>query len=267
MTCPIAKTTTVALRVRPAADFAITRIAPKLDKLGQSLRATAALLELEPVEIRVERWSDLDVGKGMGSSTADIVAAARALAAVAGRPLSTAELAKIATSIESSDGSMHPGMVAFNQKTGHVLEEFSWWPQFRIIMITPAQVLSTESAAFTGKEKLGRRFDEILNQLRAAAVNRDARAFALAASRSARLNQRFVPNPCYPLFADRLDELGAVGLNVGHTGTLLGLLFDARDPGGPPGGVHRAAEDPAHPAEVGECRDHPHPAEPGLRPR
>jgi L-threonine kinase len=229
VTCPISKSATVTVTVRSAPEFSISQIDPKLSKLGQSLRATAALLELEPLEIRVEHWSDLDIGKGMGSSTADIVAGARALAAVAERPLSSADLGKIATSIESSDGSMYPGIVAFNQKNAHVLEEYVWWPQFVVCMITPPQIFNTESAVFTGKDKFGQEFDKILAKLHDATKTRSIQDFADAASSSAQLNQRFVPNPYYALIEDRINDFGAVGINVGHTGTVLGLLFDADD--------------------------------------
>jgi L-threonine kinase len=229
VTCPIAKTATVTVTVRAAPEFAITQIEPGLGKLALSLRRTSDLLELEPLEVRVERWSDLDAGKGMGSSTADIVAAARALASACDRTLSPGQLAEIATSIESSDGSMYPGLVAFNHKTGDVLERFSWWPQFVIVMITPAQAFNTESADFSGKHKLGQQFDDILESLRTAAADRDTAAFARAATESARINQRFVPNPLHALLEDRADGLGALGVNVGHTGTVLGLLFDAAD--------------------------------------
>jgi L-threonine kinase len=229
VTCPIAKTATVTVTARPAPEFTVTQIDPGLSKLAQALRQTSILLELEPLEVRVEHWSDLDIGKGMGSSTADIVAASRALAEVADRTLSAEQLARIATSIESSDGSMYPGLVAFNQKTGDVLEQFEWWPQFVILMITPLQVFNTESADFSGKEKFGDQFDEILDRLRTAASQRDALAFAAAATRSASINQQFVPNPYYAVLEDRIDGFGALGINVGHTGTVLGLLFDAAD--------------------------------------
>ncbi len=229
VTCPISKSATVTVTARPAPEFTITQIDPALSKLARALRQAAMLLELEPLEIRVERWSDLDIGKGMGSSTADIVAASRALAAVTDRDISAWQLARIATSIESSDGSMYPGLVAFDQKTGRVLERFAWWPQFVIVMITPQQVFNTESADFSGKEKHGAEFDELLDGLRAAARQRDSLAFAGAATRSAVINQRFVPNPYYAMLADRVESLGALGINVGHTGTVAGLLFDAAD--------------------------------------
>jgi L-threonine kinase len=229
VTCPIAKSSTVTVTVRPAPELTITQIESGLSKLAQSLRQTSLLLELEPLEIRVEHWSDLDIGKGMGSSTADIVAGARALAATADRTLSPRQLAKIATSIESSDGSMYPGIVTFNQKAGNVLQQFSWWPQFVVLMVTPPQIFNTESANFGGKEKLGKEFDQILQDLDVASSEHDAKAFADAATYSARLNQRFVPNPYFALLEDRVADFGALGINVGHTGTVLGLLFDADD--------------------------------------
>ena len=229
VTCPISKTATVTVTVRPAREFTITQIGSGLSKIAQSLRQTSILLDLEPLEVQVEHWSDLDIGKGMGSSTADIVAASRALAAATGRTLTPAELAKLATSIESSDGIMYPGLVAFNHKTGDVVEQFSWWPQFVVLMITPPQQFNTESADFSGKQKFGAQFDEIVSDLRGAAARRDAAAFAKAATQSASINQRFVPNPYHSLIANRLDEFGALGINVGHTGTVLGLLFDASD--------------------------------------
>ena len=229
VTCPIAKTATVTVTARQAAEFSITQIDPGLGKMARALRQTAGLLELEPLELRVEHWSDLDVGKGMGSSTADIVAAARALAAVADRTLSPQQLADIATSIESSDGSMFPGLIAFNQRTGQVVEKFAWWPQFVIVMVSPPQVFNTESADFSGKEKLGDEFDEILGNLRAAASRCDTRVFAEAATRSASINQRFVPNPYHATLQDRVEGLGGLGINVGHTGTVVGLLFDAAE--------------------------------------
>src|ERR1700684_4064111 len=102
---------------------------------------------------------------------------------------------------------MYPGLVAFNQKTGEVLERFAWRPQFVILMITPPQVYNTESADLPGKQKSGARFDEILDSLRAAALRRDTSAFADAATLSASINQRFVPNPPHPLLRDKLRDL------------------------------------------------------------
>lgn len=230
VTCPIEKSSTVSVALTRAQAHVVSQLSPGRNKLELALLRTAEYLGIEPCEMRVAHWTDLDVGKGMGSSTADIVAAARALGAAVGRDLNSAELASIAVGIESSDGSMFPGIVAFCQKKGTLLRRYSWWPQFLVVMLNPAKQLNTESADFEGKLALGAEFDEILAQLKAADQNRETLPFAQAATKSARLNQSFVPNSYFSILEDRFEDLGALGINVGHTGTLVGLLFDAADP-------------------------------------
>ncbi len=230
VTCPIEKSSTVSVTLSPAREFRVLRSTEQLDKVELSLLRTATYLDVEPCEIRVAHWTDLETGKGLGSSTADVVAAARAIAAALGRQLNATELASIATSIESSDGSMHPGLVAFDQKSGSVLRRYTWWPQFLIVMVVPMKVLNTESVDFSGKPNLGVEFDEILASLDVAANERNPLGFAEAASRSATLNQRFVPNPYHALLESRLEQMGALGINVAHTGTAVGVLFDAEQP-------------------------------------
>ena len=93
----------------------------------------------------------------------------------------------------------------------------------------PAAGFQYRISGFSGKEKYGTEFDEILSGMWDAATRHDALAFADAATRSARINQRFVPNPFHALLEDRIGEFGALGINIGHTGTVAGLLFDAAD--------------------------------------
>jgi uncharacterized protein involved in propanediol utilization len=58
-----------------------------------------------------------------------------------------------------------------------------------------------------------------------AIVERSITAFAEQSTRSAALNERFLLNPYARNLTDRLEEFGALGVNVGHTGTVCGLLF------------------------------------------
>jgi L-threonine kinase len=231
VTLPIEKSSTVSVTLNRASEFKVSQIGPGSGKLEKSLLSAAAYLDIEPCEIRVAHWTDLTPGKGMGSSTADIVAAARALGNAVGRELNSAELASIAVGIESSDGTMYQGIVAFNQKKG-LLYRFNWYPQFIVVMITPPKQFNTESARFEGKESLGVEFDEILANLKEAAANKDVVSFAEFSTRSARMNQKFVPNPYFAILEEKYKDFGALGVNVAHTGTLVGLLFDADDPQG-----------------------------------
>ena len=235
VTCPVSKSSTVALELSPAAVWSFSGPATSLGKLRSSVRAAAELLGIGPSHVEVEHHTDLDVGKGLGSSTADIVAAARAVANAARTTLTARQLAEIATTIESSDGSMYPGLIAFNQKTGDVVRRFDWWPQFAIVMVVPRDTLNTESADFAGKEVYAERFERMLDTLTSAAGLRDPLPFAVAATESAVINQEFIPNTWFDLLMDRVAILGGAGVNVGHTGTVTGMLFPLPTAGGEDG--------------------------------
>jgi L-threonine kinase len=202
-----------------------------LDKVNGALSKTLDVLELGAMEIAVEHWSDLDVGKGMGSSTADIVASARALASACARELTPVQLAEIATFIESSDGTMYPGIHAVNHKTGELVREWDWWPQFEIVLIVPPNRLNTESVSFAGKERLAGHYESLLAGFDEAVRERDIEAFARHATMSAEMNQQFVPNPYFIQIATQTAKYGALGANVAHTGTCCGLLFPADNDG------------------------------------
>lgn len=225
VTCPISKSSTVAIRLRESDTWQITGAPPERQKLVTAIRATADGFGLGPCTVQVRHVSELDVGKGLGSSTADIVAAARAVAAAVGGDLQPAALAAIATSIEASDGSMYPQIVAFDQMGGAVIRQFDWWPQLVVVMVTPPTTLDTASADFTGQDRLGPQFDRIMAGLDEAVMAHDGVAFARAASESAAFNQQFIPNDWHDVLIREYEGLGADGLNIAHTGTCLGLLF------------------------------------------
>jgi L-threonine kinase len=225
VTCPITKSSTVTIRLRESDEWQITGAPPERQKLATAIRSTAGVLGLGPCTVHVRHGTELDVGKGLGSSTADIVAAARAVAAAVGGELSAAELAGIATSIEASDGSMYPHIVAFDQMGGGLIRHFDWWPQLAVVMVTPSTTLDTASADFTGQDGLGPQFDRIMADLDEAVLAHDGVAFARAATESAAFNQQFVPNDWHDVLAREYESLGADGVNVAHSGTCSGLLF------------------------------------------
>jgi L-threonine kinase len=225
VTCPINKCSTVKIRLRKSDEWQMTGIPPERQKLATAICSTAHEFGLGPCAVQVRHASELDVGKGLGSSTADIVAAARAVAAAVGGELSPAELAAMATSIEASDGSMYPQIIAFDRDGGALIRQFDWWPQLAVVMVIPSATLDTASADLTGQADLSHQFDRIVAGLDEAVIARDGAAFARAATESATFNQQFIPNHLFDVLAEEYESLGADGLNVAHTGTCLGLLF------------------------------------------
>jgi len=229
VTAPITKSSTVSVRLRAAKEYKFEGFQHNHHKMKIACRRALEKLGSEPVEIVFEHWSDLDVGKGMGSSTADILAASRATAAALGKTFSEEELARLATGIESSDGTMHAGVNVVNHKNGNILHQFKWWPDYTIAICIPENSFNTESADFSGKEKLGSEFEKILEEMKTASIEKDAHRFGEACFRSAELNQRFLPNPIFNGISRRISDLNADGACIGHTGTVVGVLFDGGD--------------------------------------
>lgn len=74
------------------------------------------------------------------------------------------------------------------------------------------------------------RFDELRDELRVAIDRSDVTRLGAVATTSARLNQRYLPVPSFARIEECAAESGAAGVQVAHSGTVVGLLFDARHP-------------------------------------
>jgi hypothetical protein len=66
----------------------------------------------------------------------------------------------------------------------------------------------------------------LIGLLRKAVITQDPKLVGYVASASARINQRHLPKPHFEQLEVLTTEVGAVGLQVAHSGTIVGLLFD-----------------------------------------
>ncbi|HEU4737093.1 MAG TPA: hypothetical protein VFS48_08735 [Solirubrobacterales bacterium] len=231
VTCPINKSATVVASLRAANAFEVRGLGEHHRKLELAIQHTVELFDLGAVEVTVRHWSDLDIGKGMGSSTADVLAAVRAIADAAGERLTPEAEGRLAAMVESSDGSMYPGIAAVNHKTCELIQAWDWYPEFVIVMLVPNNSVDTASIPFLGQERLVQDYDDLFEKMNHAVQRKSISEFAEQSTRSAALNDEFLLNPYSRNLGSRLDEFDALGLNVGHTGTVCGLLFANNDAG------------------------------------
>jgi L-threonine kinase len=225
VTCPINKSATVIAQIRPAAGWLVTGLRPDHRKLGLALEYASEELDLGAVEVVIRHSSDLDIGKGMGSSTADVLSGIRAVAAAAGESLDAETEGRLAARVESSDGSMYPGIAAVNHKTCALVKTWDWFPEFVIVMLVPYDSVDTPSISFLGQDELAAEYGVLLSEMDDAIARRSIADFSVQSTRSADLNERFLSNPYGRYLIDHLEGYGALGVNVGHTGTVCGLLF------------------------------------------
>ncbi|WP_166397224.1 GHMP family kinase ATP-binding protein [Rubrobacter marinus] len=175
--------------------------------------------------------SELPTGKGCASSSADMVATARAVQRALGTPISRAALARAMSSIEPSDGVMYPGIVSFYHREGVLRRSLGGLPPLTIVGLDEGGRVDTvefnERARAVGRARLAE-YEDLLVGMERAVASGDLRSLGEISTRSAVLNQERLPKENLGLMLEMRRAYGALGVVVAHSGTHLGLLFDSR---------------------------------------
>jgi L-threonine kinase len=182
---------------------------------------------------RLELRSDLPLGKGLASSSADLVATARAVGRALGWCPSPYEIEDLLRTIEPSDGVMHPGTVAFCHREVRLLEAFGPLPRLTIVGVDEGGDVDTivynrGPRWFTDQER--HEYGRLLDALRRAIPQRDTRTIGAVASRSADLHQKRHPKRMLAEMFDVCRAAGGRGVVAAHSGTVLGVLLDEAEP-------------------------------------
>ncbi len=229
VTCPINLFSEVEVRLTHADEFEFIGFRPDTEKMRRACERILEWSGAEPLQVTFTRRSSLESGKGMASSTADIVAISRAVSDALGRDIDSTTLAKVAASIERSDGIMYCGVNAVDHVTGDRIKNFNWYPDYSILMCVPPETFDTANANLNFERRSKPHLDNLLNLLEEAARDRNSRSFSEISTESARLNQRYRFSGIFSLLEKQLVALGAEGACIAHTGTVVGLLFGGAD--------------------------------------
>ncbi len=236
----------------------VTMPVPEHGTRVQFVRGPGAALEVEPAwKVKAARAARLALdflgerrsggrltvdcpvppGLGLGSSTSDVVAAIRAVCDAHGTSLEPRQLARLAVETEHAiDPIMFDEGVLFAPRQGRVLEHWQGaLPEFFVVSVdTDPQrggidTLSLAVPRYTAAELA--EYEELICRARSAFRARDARAMAGVATRSAELNQRFLPMRGFADLRALAQQARCLGLQISHSGTVAGFLFDsaARD--------------------------------------
>jgi L-threonine kinase len=168
----------------------------------------------------------------MASSSADISAACLAAAIAAGGSLTPDEIADIALGIEPTDGIFYPGVVMFDHLNGLTRHAMGCPPTMTIAIFDVGGEVDTlqfnrrsDLAVLNkAKEKLVRQAVELV---RRGIAESDCALIGQGATMSALANQDILYKASLPCVVDLALHYGAVGVNTAHSGTVIGILFDA----------------------------------------
>ncbi len=231
VTCPIDFYSRV--RVEIYSDGPGVEAPEDCSKAAAAVRRTLSQLKRHKVRARLTVSNPIPRGKGMGSSSADLAAAIAATGLALGEELTPYQIAQIALSIEPTDGVMIPGVALFDHRAGFIRESLGPPPPMEIVALDLGGTVDTVQFNMIDRfgrwQAVGEQTAEALRLLRQGIANQDPVLVGQGASISAEASQSVLAKPRLAEVKEFADSVGAVGVNVGHSGTIMGVLLDARE--------------------------------------
>ncbi|QIP55585.1 GHMP kinase [Hafnia alvei] len=182
--------------------------------------------------MRIEFDSTIPVAKGLASSTADIAATAVATARLLNRSLSAEQLAILCVGIEPTDSTIFKNLTLFDHQTAQTQQHFPWLPTLDIVLLESPQRIITEEFHRRDRQSLllnqAQNLENALIQFHLANHRRCYYRLGEATTLSAIASEALLPKPEFNQLRDLVEHWGIYGLNVAHSGSVVGLLCDRR---------------------------------------
>lgn len=179
---------------------------------------------------RVKFHSELPVGKGMASSSADLSAAMAAVLTSLEMSWKPEDLVKIALTIEPSDPVMFPGIVEFAHQDGKYIRELGSNASAHLLVLDWGGTLNTQRFNALSELKSHYRKNEstILKALQIfyeGIAYADLEKLAYASTISAQCNQEINPKPFTQELIQFVYRMGGLGILTAHSGTITAGIF------------------------------------------
>ncbi len=171
------------------------------------------------------------IGKGLGSSSADLVALSRALAIAYTLQLTECDIEDLIRGIEPTDGVMYQEIVSYYHKEVKLRKTLGKLNGAMVIGVDEGGEIDTVEynnvkRVYTEKDK--ENYDELYTKIEKAIISNDIHAVGQISSQSGILNQRFNPKKLLDRFLKIANHLNIPGVIVAHSGTYLGFLVDKK---------------------------------------
>lgn len=205
---------------------------PKTQQQVAEVFQRFAIPKPEKEHLHFTMASDIPLEKGMASSTADIAGMAAGLSAYFGLDLTPKEIGSLCTSIEPSDNLMFERLNLFNHISGSVLKEFDGTVEADIIIIDFDGGIDTmtfnESQDDYSRADL-ETFEGIVAQFEKGVRTKSLKDIGAACTKSAILNQKRLKKNYLDCLIGLSRDFGGLGTVIGHSGTVIGILYDNGD--------------------------------------
>ncbi|MBI5173977.1 MAG: hypothetical protein SFV17_12255 [Candidatus Obscuribacter sp.] len=209
---------------------AVIRAPQGRTKAARAAEITLRTLRRADTGGRLEIESNIEIGAGLGSSASDVTATILAVAKSANIKLKNSEIAKIALAAESAYDPVVYGNrpLLWAQREAEIVEDFGdQLPALAVLgfsLGSGVDTLAFKMPDYTPHEQ--EVFELLRSTFRRAIKTGNLDLIGRVATRSAEINQRYLEKPHFEELKDIVSTCGALGLQVSHTGSIVGMLFD-----------------------------------------
>lgn len=192
-------------------------------------RFNIPLRECKNISLNIN--SNIPIGKGMASSTADIGATIKATLSILNEDLGNEEISRIASEIEPTDSILLYKNSIFNPVNGQVKKYLSTLNNGRVIILEPDEILETSiirsnpnylDIKLENKAIINKSFNLLEEGLR----EQDLKLIGKACTLSSLANENIHKKPYLNKIIEISNRMGAYGVNIAHSGTVIGILID-----------------------------------------
>lgn len=181
-------------------------------------------------DIRISIHSTIPIAKGMASSTADIAATAVATAQHLGHQLDESTLAQLCVSLEPTDSTVFHQLTLFDHNDASTQISCDSQPSLDLLVLESPQTLRTadyhriprQASLHAGAPALKRAWEKVQE----ACAEQNPYRMGEAATLSAIASQMLLPKPDFDALLSLVEECDLYGVNVAHSGSVVGLMLD-----------------------------------------
>lgn len=184
----------------------------------------------ETKNISLNIKSQIPVGKGMASSTADIGATINATLSLLNKTLTGEEISKLAVKIEATDSILLNQHSIFNPLTADIKKYLSGINDTKVVILEPNDILDTKLIRMTPNYKIYKlQNKEIIKNsfelLEEGLGKNDLNLVGKACTYSGLANENIHKKPFLKDVIEVSNKFGCYGVNIAHSGTVIGILM------------------------------------------
>ncbi|ABR46311.1 GHMP kinase [Alkaliphilus metalliredigens QYMF] len=184
----------------------------------------------EGEEIGITVDSQIPMGKGMASSTADLAATALAMATYLNETITQEEIAILCVEIEPTDSTVFSQLTLFDHLEGKYKKSYEEPMKANVLMLEGVGSINTIGFRKSNHHRLLKEKEselkEALHFFEKGIKGGDLKLMGKAATLSAFANQEILYKKELETLFKISEKLGAAGVNVAHSGTVMGILYE-----------------------------------------